>query len=562
MKDSGAFKRLLSLILVFSVFLGIVVFAHEDEVLADSVDMSTELPSADSVISDEFESGNGIYKIFTNTSVAFMGLADPDVKSFSVPAVVSYKDKKYKVSWIAQSAFEDNTTIQTIYVGKNVGRICSKAFAGCTSLITVNGGKGVSYVAVDAYENCKSLKKLKRYYKRTYNVGLRYTGRPKPWRSKKVKAGRNGRAEYTWITDNDLKTLGMSRETFAKKVLDACKKMSGTMYSSQENCICYCLSAYAKALGVAKSVGKGRSFKISFARNYKTNSKTKYAVNLMKKKKLVSVHGNSIAKNGTNWYHCTYFAEHMLKKPDCYGGVRVADYGTLGDCMKALHAQPGDIVLFGGYVVTYLCKDGKFHKNPYQGGGKKKVKGHYVRGEGNLFLWGHATIYCGQNYTHRDNKGKMRTGQWYYETNNKGRSGLHWREPFYYAGDTNVRVMVIHVGNPSTQTEKSFEDPVVKALGNEAVPGAKYGFYRSEDDASKDTNRLCTYTCGSTTDIPEINLGRARTYDITSGKMRARFYVRQLSDTGMLLPDKKAYIIRIGPANERDLATGWIRLGS
>ena len=44
--------------------------------------------------------------------------------------------------------------------------------------------------------------------------------------------------------------------------------------------------------------------------------------------------------------------------------------------------------------------------------------------------------------------------------------------------------------------------------------------------------------------------------------MRARFYVRQLSDTGTVLPDKKAYIFRIGPENERDLAIGWVKLVS
>ena len=40
----------------------------------------------------------------------------------------------------------------------------------------------------------------------------------------------------------------------------------------------------------------------------------------------------------------------------------------------------------------------------------------------------------------------------------------------------------------------------------------------------------------------------------------AKFYMRQLSDTGMVLPDKKAYIFTMRPQNKYDLPVGWVKL--
>lgn len=563
MKDSYVLKRLLSLFLVLAFGMGIITVVPGAYSISDIDEAVSSVSGAAAELGEEFYVGNGIYKIYDKSSVAIMGLLNSNTEAFSVPNVVAHNDVKYNVLWIAQSAFEGNTYIKKINIGKNVTRICSRAFYGCTSLTTISGGKGVTYTAEDAYENCTSLPKLPRYYKGTYNVGLAYVGKaPKPWR--KTSAGRNGKGEMTWITEEDLKFLGKTRESFGNEVLAACRKMAKTSYNGDTDCISYCLSAYAKALGVATSVGRGRSFKIRFVKNYKKNSKTKYAVNIMKKKHVINVNGTSITRNGANWFHCTNFSEYLLSKPNCYGGVKVSDYKSLGDCMKALNAQPGDIVLFGGYVSTYLCKDGKYYKTNYGAhGGKKKVNGHYVRGEGNLFVWGHAAVYAGYSFTHADNKGRMRNGQWFYETSNKVKSGLHWREPYYTdTGDTNQRVMVIHIGNPKAKAESSYVDPVTKIAGTDAVNGASYGVYRSEEDAARDFNRLCTVKCGAPeSEIPEINLGRAASYEISSGKqMTAKFYLRQLSDNGTAAPDKKNYLFKMMPADKNDLAAGWVKL--
>lgn len=61
--------------------------------------------------------------------------------------------------------------------------------------------------------------------------------------------------------------------------------------------------------------------------------------------------------------------------------------------------------------------------------------------------------------------------------------------------------------------------------------------------------------------MPEINLGRAALYDIGSGnKVSARFYMRQLSDTGNVIPDAKNYMFRMRAPNAYDVPVGWVKL--
>ena len=121
--------------------------------------------------------------------------------------------------------------------------------------------------------------------------------------------------------------------------------------------------------------------------------------------------------------------------------------------------------------------------------------------------------------------------------------------------------MVIHIGNPKASSESTYVDPVTKVLGSDAVSGAPYGVYGSEADAERDYNRLCTVICGAqASELPEINLGRAGSYESGSGKITARFYMRQLSDTGTLAPDKKNYLFRMTAPDKNDLPSGWVKL--
>ena len=133
---------------------------------------------------------------------------------------------------------------------------------------------------------------------------------------------------------------------------------------------------------------------------------------------------------------------------------------------------------------------------------------------------------------------------------------------FYTSSGKMYGVVTLTPVTAVTKTE--YVDPVKKILGNDAVDGAKYGIYRSEDEASRDFNRLATVTCGCPeSDLPEINLGNTHSYDLGSGnRLTAKFYIRQLTDTGMLAPDKKAYLFRMKPENKNDVPAGWVKLTS
>ncbi len=152
MRDMSVGKKLLSLALTLTFLLGIFYAMPAEDVYADIDEASAGFSNALSV-SDEIIVSNGVYKIFSKDSVAFLGLADPNTESFVVPNAVRFNNVLYKVVWIAQSAFEGNSTIKNVFIGKNVYRVCSRAFAGCSSLTSVTGGKGVLYTADDAYEN-------------------------------------------------------------------------------------------------------------------------------------------------------------------------------------------------------------------------------------------------------------------------------------------------------------------------------------------------------------------------------------------------------------------------
>ena len=69
-------------------------------------------------------------------------------------------------------------------------------------------------------------------------------------------------------------------------------------------------------------------------------------------------------------------------------------------------------------------------------------------------------------------------------------------------------------------------------------------------------------TCGAGEElVPEINLGRAALYDVSSGsKVSAKFYMRQLSDSGTVIPYAKSYIFKIRADNENDVPVGWVKL--
>ena len=118
MTDHSVYKRFLSLVIALTVFIGIVVYVPSEEVLADVDNSNIELSDTVSVAGEDIIVGNGVYKILTKNGAAFTGLLNPNVESFTVPNTIKYLENTYKVSWIAQSAFEGNTVIKTEELAK------------------------------------------------------------------------------------------------------------------------------------------------------------------------------------------------------------------------------------------------------------------------------------------------------------------------------------------------------------------------------------------------------------------------------------------------------------
>jgi hypothetical protein len=66
--------------------------------------------------------------------VTYLSALDDEVSTVKIPATVTYKGKKYKVTKVASRALYGNDSLVYLKLGKNIRKIGSQAFANCTSL--------------------------------------------------------------------------------------------------------------------------------------------------------------------------------------------------------------------------------------------------------------------------------------------------------------------------------------------------------------------------------------------------------------------------------------------
>lgn len=90
----------------------------------------------------------------------------------TIPAIVKFDGRTYKVTAIGSSAFSKNKKLQKVVIGKNVTKIGSKAFYNCAKLKTIDVKQNVSIKKVGKNitknKKCKVLaskKKVKAYKK-------------------------------------------------------------------------------------------------------------------------------------------------------------------------------------------------------------------------------------------------------------------------------------------------------------------------------------------------------------------------------------------------------------
>lgn len=95
-----------------------------------------------------------------SASVLVLAPKNKKITKFTVPATVKIDGLNYKVSGIADNAFQGCTKLKTVIIGKNVTYVGKKAFYGCTRLKTVSMGKNVETIGDSAFEKCKALLKI------------------------------------------------------------------------------------------------------------------------------------------------------------------------------------------------------------------------------------------------------------------------------------------------------------------------------------------------------------------------------------------------------------------
>ncbi len=121
----------------------------------------------------EAKDGTAEYKVTGTTKdasgkeVPTLAYTEPEgaaetAKKVEIPATVDLGDgTKAVVTEIAEGAFEKNTRITTVVIGKNVKTIRKNAFKGCKKITTVTAkGDALETIGDGAFQNCSKLKSV------------------------------------------------------------------------------------------------------------------------------------------------------------------------------------------------------------------------------------------------------------------------------------------------------------------------------------------------------------------------------------------------------------------
>ena len=112
-------------------------------------------------VGDRFTVGKYIYKVTkasgNNRTVEFVKAKKKTEKKITVPASVKIEGKTYKVTSIGDKAFQKNTSLTSVTIGKNVTSVGNYAFAGCSKLTSVTIGNSVTSIGSYAFDQCSKL---------------------------------------------------------------------------------------------------------------------------------------------------------------------------------------------------------------------------------------------------------------------------------------------------------------------------------------------------------------------------------------------------------------------
>lgn len=117
----------------------------------------------------DFKVSNLEYDVinFDDSTVKIVG-GTPD-PNLSIPSIVTYKNRDFKVVEIADYAFK-NSTIQSLIIGDNITKIGEGAFQSNHNLISIEFGKALKRIEKYAFVNCGKVSYLE------FNEGLEFIG--------------------------------------------------------------------------------------------------------------------------------------------------------------------------------------------------------------------------------------------------------------------------------------------------------------------------------------------------------------------------------------------------
>ncbi len=107
----------------------------------------------------DFEVDNIQYTVISldELTVEVSGLSDEDVTQVIIPQTVEYRSRELSVISIGESAFTNNTTLQSVSIPNTITTISSKAFQNCTSLSQVSLPESLTSLESSAFYGCTSL---------------------------------------------------------------------------------------------------------------------------------------------------------------------------------------------------------------------------------------------------------------------------------------------------------------------------------------------------------------------------------------------------------------------
>ena len=107
----------------------------------------------------------------------------------SIPANVTRKGVKYKVTAIAKKAFFKNKKVKSVTVGSNILTIGAQAFSKCTKLKKFTVGKNVKKIGAKNFSGSKKLKTLIIKSKKLKKAGIKNALKGSKIKTVKVKVG-------------------------------------------------------------------------------------------------------------------------------------------------------------------------------------------------------------------------------------------------------------------------------------------------------------------------------------------------------------------------------------